>query len=66
MVRLKTATRNFRADNVLGQGGFDPVFKGWVDEITFASARLGTGMVIAVKKLTGMVIAVKKLNHEGF
>ncbi|KAE8770697.1 Protein kinase APK1A, chloroplastic [Hordeum vulgare] len=27
------------------------MFKGWVDEITFASARFGTGMVIAIKKL---------------
>ncbi|KAI4968504.1 hypothetical protein ZWY2020_045834 [Hordeum vulgare] len=27
------------------------MFKGWVDEITFASAWFGTGMVIAIKKL---------------
>ncbi|KAM3336569.1 hypothetical protein ACQJBY_030528 [Aegilops geniculata] len=53
---LKTATRNFRPDSVLGEGGFGSVFKGWVDETTFAPARPGTGMVIAVKKL----------NQEGF
>jgi hypothetical protein len=48
---LRTATRNFRPDSVLGEGGFGSVFKGWVDETTFAPARPGTGMVIAVKKL---------------
>lgn len=53
---LKTATRNFRPDSVLGEGGFGCVFKGWIDEHSFAPARPGTGIVIAAKKL----------NQEGF
>jgi len=53
---LRTSTRNFRPDSVLGEGGFGSVFKGWIDENTFAPTRPGTGMVIAVKKL----------NQEGF
>lgn len=53
---LKTATRNFRPDSVLGEGGFGCVFKGWIDEQTFAAAKPGTGLVIAVKRL----------NTEGF
>ncbi|PON76117.1 Mitogen-activated protein kinase kinase kinase [Trema orientale] len=53
---LKTATRNFRPDSVLGEGGFGSVFKGWVDEHT----------LIATKPGTGIVIAVKRLNQEGF
>ncbi|KAI8006051.1 putative serine/threonine-protein kinase PBL9 [Camellia lanceoleosa] len=53
---LKTATRNFRPDSVLGAGGFGCVFKGWIDENTFKAARPGTGTVIAVKRL----------NQEGF
>lgn len=53
---LKTATRNFRPDSVLGEGGFGSVFKGWIDEHTLAPARPGTGIVIAVKKL----------NQEGY
>ncbi|XP_020086959.1 probable serine/threonine-protein kinase PBL10 [Ananas comosus] len=53
---LRTATRNFRPDSVLGEGGFGSVFKGWIDEHTFAAAKPGTGIVIAVKKL----------NQEGF
>ncbi|KAK9287184.1 hypothetical protein L1049_015595 [Liquidambar formosana] len=46
---LKAATRNFRADTVLGEGGFGKVFKGWLDEK--APSRSNTGSVIAVKKL---------------
>ncbi|CAD5197223.1 unnamed protein product [Musa acuminata subsp. malaccensis] len=53
---LRTATRNFRPDSVLGEGGFGSVFKGWINEHTLAAAKPGTGMVIAVKKL----------NQEGF
>lgn len=53
---LRTATRNFRPDSVLGEGGFGCVFKGWVDENSLTAAKPGTGMVIAVKRL----------NQEGF
>ena len=52
---LKMATRNFRPDSVLGEGGFGLVFKGWIDEHSLAAAKPGTGTVIAVKRL----------NHEG-
>ncbi|KAL8140663.1 hypothetical protein V2J09_006684 [Rumex salicifolius] len=48
---LRTATRNFRPDSVVGEGGFGAVFKGWIDEQTLAPTRPGTGMVIAVKRL---------------
>ncbi|XP_062081538.1 probable serine/threonine-protein kinase PIX13 [Humulus lupulus] len=46
---LKTATKNFRADTVLGEGGFGKVYKGWLDEKT--SGKNGSSTVIAVKKL---------------
>ncbi|KAL8060078.1 hypothetical protein ABFX02_02G000700 [Erythranthe guttata] len=46
---LKTATRNFRSDTVLGEGGFGKVYKGWLDPKSSTS---------------GSVIAVKKLNSE--
>ncbi|KAL5082517.1 hypothetical protein RYX36_010938 [Vicia faba] len=56
LAELKSATRNFRPDSVLGKGGFGSVFKGWIDENSLAAAKPGTGIVIAVKRL----------NLEGF
>lgn len=50
---LKTATRNFRGDTVLGEGGFGKVYKGWLDDKTTSN-----------KSVSGMVVAIKKLNSE--
>ncbi|KAG8473417.1 hypothetical protein CXB51_035604 [Gossypium anomalum] len=46
---LKTATKNFRPDMVLGEGGFGKVFKGWIDEK--ALGKSGSATLVAVKKL---------------
>lgn len=46
---LKVATKNFRPDTVLGEGGFGKVYKGWLDDK--ASGKSGNATVIAVKKL---------------
>ena len=48
---LKMATRNFRPDSVVGEGGFGSVFKGWIDEHSMTATKPGTGMMIAVKRL---------------
>ncbi|CAA0836414.1 Protein kinase APK1A- chloroplastic [Striga hermonthica] len=48
---LRTATKNFRPDSVLGEGGFGSVYKGWLDENSLAASRPGSGMVVAVKRL---------------
>ena len=53
---LRSATRNFKPDTVLGEGGFGRVHKGWVDERTLSPARNGAG--------SSMPVAVKKLNPE--
>lgn len=50
-LELKSATRNFRPDSLLGEGGFGYVFKGWIDEFTHLASKPGSGMVIAVKRL---------------
>ena len=51
LAELKIATRNFRADGLLGEGAFGQVFKGWIDEHSFATGEPGSGVVIAVKCL---------------
>ncbi|CAN1275302.1 Probable serine/threonine-protein kinase PBL9 [Linum perenne] len=48
---LRSSTRNFRPDSVLGEGGFGSVFKGWIDENSLAASKPGTGIIIAVKRL---------------
>ncbi|PWA80104.1 serine-threonine/tyrosine-protein kinase catalytic domain-containing protein [Artemisia annua] len=47
---LRSATRNFRPDTMLGEGGFGRVFKGWVDGETYAPSKVGIGIAVAVKK----------------
>lgn len=48
---LKTATKNFRSDNLIGEGGFGYVYKGWINEQTLCPSKPGSGMVVAIKKL---------------
>ncbi|KAH7300270.1 hypothetical protein KP509_24G053800 [Ceratopteris richardii] len=48
---LKSATRNFRPDSLLGEGGFGCVYKGWVDEHGTSPVKPGTGLTVAVKTL---------------
>ncbi|KAK8673355.1 hypothetical protein V6N13_111697 [Hibiscus sabdariffa] len=46
---MKTATKNF--NTLLGEGGFGKVYKGWLDEKTLAPSKVGSGMIVAIKKL---------------
>ncbi|WOK98618.1 putative receptor-like protein kinase [Canna indica] len=54
-IELKSATRNFRPESLLGEGGFGCVFKGWIEENGTAPVKPGTGLTVAVKTL----------NHDG-
>ncbi|XP_078438168.1 putative serine/threonine-protein kinase PBL18 [Wolffia australiana] len=48
---LKAASKNFRPDSFLGEGGFGCVYKGWIDETTLLPSRPGAGIIVAIKKL---------------
>ncbi|OMO77939.1 hypothetical protein COLO4_24924 [Corchorus olitorius] len=48
---LQKATKSFRSETLLGEGGFGCVFKGWIDENTYAPTKPGTGIVVAIKRL---------------
>ncbi|CAL9028509.1 unnamed protein product [Prunus brigantina] len=50
LAELKKCTRRFRPDIIVGVGGSGRVFKGWVNEDTYAPSRFGIGMAVAVKK----------------
>lgn len=50
-IELKSATKSFKSDTLLGEGGFGKVYKGWLDEKTLSPAKAGSGMVVAIKKL---------------
>ncbi|TVT99007.1 hypothetical protein EJB05_55636 [Eragrostis curvula] len=52
---LKYATRNFRPECLLGEGGFGRVYKGWIEDSGAAPVRPGTRLTVAVKTL----------NHDG-
>jgi len=48
---LKTATRDFHPDSMVGEGEFSCVYKGWIDEHTLAPTKPGIGFAISVKRL---------------
>eukprot|EP00250_Pteridium_aquilinum_P015267 c22482_g2_i1 orf=335-1531(-) len=48
---LKVATRNFRPNSALGEGGFGTVYKGWIDDIDSKGVKIASNMTVAVKVL---------------
>lgn len=48
---LKAATKSFKSNELLGEGGFGKVYKGWLDAQTLTPAKPGSGMMVAIKKL---------------
>ncbi|KAI5443060.1 hypothetical protein KIW84_011913 [Lathyrus oleraceus] len=67
---LMLATRNFKPELFLGEGGFGKVFKGWICQDERSPSRPGDRMPIAVKTLNregkqGHKEWVAEINHLG-
>ncbi|KAF7840666.1 putative serine/threonine-protein kinase PBL3 [Senna tora] len=60
---LKNATKKFCTENLLGEGGFGYVYKGWIDLHTCTASKPGSGMVVAIKKLKPEVF--REVNYLG-
>ncbi|KOM45287.1 hypothetical protein LR48_Vigan06g059300, partial [Vigna angularis] len=48
---LKAATKGFKSDALLGEGGFGKVYKGWLHKKTLTPTKAGSGIMVAIKKL---------------
>ncbi|GJV44882.1 putative receptor-like protein kinase [Tanacetum coccineum] len=57
----KMATRNFRPESLLGQGGFGCVFKGWIKENGTEPVKPSSGLTIAVNTMKIALGAAKGL-----
>ncbi|KAJ1687148.1 hypothetical protein LUZ63_018538 [Rhynchospora breviuscula] len=68
---LKMATKKFHPENIIGEGGFGSVYKGWLDEQTLGPSKPFSffkkiGDQAPSKPGSGMVVAVKRLRPDQF
>ncbi|KAL5700181.1 G-type lectin S-receptor-like serine/threonine-protein kinase SD1-1 [Ranunculus cassubicifolius] len=65
LVTITTATDNFSKENLLGEGGFGPVYKGKFDgEQEIAVKRLSKDSTQGVNEFKNEVILFSKLQHR--
>ena len=48
---LKKATRNFHPCELLGEGAFRRVYKGWIHENYLTATKPGYGIAVAIQKM---------------
>ncbi|XP_020095041.1 probable serine/threonine-protein kinase PIX13 [Ananas comosus] len=65
LAELRSATKGFRSDNVLGEGGFGRVYKGSVEEKGQGPGAAGATSAASASASSGAaVVAIKKLKAE--
>ncbi|KAK2352896.1 G-type lectin S-receptor serine/threonine-protein kinase [Trifolium repens] len=63
--KLETATNNFHIDNMLGKGGFGPVYKGIMeDDHEIAVKRLSKASGQGIEEFMNEVLVISKLQHR--
>ncbi|KAK2358799.1 G-type lectin S-receptor serine/threonine-protein kinase [Trifolium repens] len=63
--KLKTATNNFHIDNMLGKGGFGPVYKGIMEDgQEIAVKRLSKTSGQGIEEFMNEVLVISKLQHR--
>ncbi|CAN1289461.1 Probable serine/threonine-protein kinase PIX13 [Linum perenne] len=60
---LKFATKNFRSDTVLGEGGFGKVYKGWLDEKKPAVKKLNSESLQGLEEWQSEINFLGRLSH---
>ena len=61
LAELRAATRGFKPEMVLGEGGFGRVYKGWVDERTLNPAKGSAGVIVAVAAPHGIIHGLRSV-----
>ncbi|XP_050209925.1 probable serine/threonine-protein kinase PBL10 [Mercurialis annua] len=67
---LKAATMDYSRENVIIEGSFSTVYRGWIDKHSLTAASRNTGMIVFVKKINqngaqGLQEWVAEVKHLG-
>ncbi|KAM0058948.1 putative transferase, protein kinase RLK-Pelle-RLCK-VIIa-2 family [Helianthus debilis subsp. tardiflorus] len=60
---LKSATKNFRNDTILGEGGFGKVYKGWISSSVIAVKKLNSESMQGLEEWQAEVNFLGRLSH---
>ncbi|PIN13317.1 Non-specific serine/threonine protein kinase [Handroanthus impetiginosus] len=64
MVAIAAATNNFSSENLIGEGGFGPVYKGKMSAEEIAVKRLSSSSRQGLEEFKNEVILIAKLQHR--
>ncbi|CAH2066430.1 unnamed protein product [Thlaspi arvense] len=63
---LKIATRNFKPNSLIGEGGFGYVYKGWIGEQSLSPSKPGSGGADPIPWKTRMKVAISAARGLAF